>query len=63
MTTTNRTPWTPPTGTMRYFTIFARGRVVGGSFGLTPRHASERYAEGSIYAQEEMTATPGVHHE
>jgi hypothetical protein len=45
---------------MAYFTIYHAGAVVGGEFGISAEHALDRYAAGSIYLREELTAKRGA---
>ena len=45
---------------MSYYTIFVNGKAIGGDFGLSAKHAIERYAAGSTYTAADMTACLGV---
>lgn len=44
---------------MYYFTILHKGQVVGGEFGRDESDALNRYAAGSIYPRNELTAVRG----
>ena len=44
---------------MELYRIVVRGKIVGAEFGTSPRHAIARYAEGSTYSADEMTALLG----
>ncbi|WP_287027721.1 hypothetical protein [Herbaspirillum sp.] len=45
---------------MYAYTIFHNGNKVGTEFGASAQHAISRYAEGSIFPADELTAKRGV---
>ena len=45
---------------MFYYTIYHAGRVIGGEFGDRALDALDRYAAGSTYDRNELTAKRGV---
>lgn len=44
---------------MQLYTIYTRGKAIGTEFGASAEDAVKRYAEGSTYTADQLTAVRG----